>query len=338
VFGIGQSPADFYAEVSINGTTLNNFADRCDNPPATPPANIVFDVPLDFFTEDGFVDPSCPNVPEAWTFTVDVPLTTLLGNFQGIPIVIRIKDSDGGPFNDDDTPATINLKVPFGGRWSGDKIWPDNCNREAVEGSGARICWRIEVGKDSDGDGLLDDWEINGIDIDGVHLDLPGMGANPNHKDLFLELDWVPGFEPQRAEILKLKEAFAKAPIDAGGIPNPDGLPGITLHVDTGNLTENGLLVGDNLGGGNALPVGASVCGLGDLPAAKLANFNPIRRLAFRYGITARPCCQAAQLGALLHSWPTHYALPRSAARGASRRILVPTTSSPTTCGSRARP
>src|SRR5262245_17976514 len=215
VGGIGQSLGDFFAEVSINGTQLTNISDMCDNPPPTSPVQSVFDVPYVFFAEnDPQVEPSCPPGTVPWTFTVDVPLSTFLGNFQGIPIQIRIRDGDSGPFNDDDTPATINLKVPFGGRWSGDVNWPDNCNKEAVEGSGVRICWRIEVGKDSDGDGLLDEWEINGIDMDGdgvIDVDLPAMGANPMHKDLFLELDWVPGFEPQRAEILKLKEAFAKA-------------------------------------------------------------------------------------------------------------------------------
>ncbi|MDH5218686.1 MAG: hypothetical protein OEX19_13375, partial [Gammaproteobacteria bacterium] len=40
---------------------------------------------------------------------------------------------------------------------------------------------------DSDGDGLLDTWETAGFDADGdgiVDIDLPGMGADPNHKDL----------------------------------------------------------------------------------------------------------------------------------------------------------
>ena len=297
VGGIGQSLGDFYAEVSINGTKLSNFSNRCDNPPATPPANMVFDVPYVFFAEDDpLVDPSCPNFPDAWTFTVDVPITTLLGNPEGIPITIRLKDSDSGPFNDDDNPATVNLKVPFGSRWTGDKNWPDNCNRPAVEGSGARICWRIEVGKDSDGDGLLDDWEIHGLDIDGVHVDLPGMGANPFHKDIFVELDWRAGFPPQRAEIQKWKEAFAAAPIDAGGIPNPDGQPGINLHVDTGALRENGLLVGDNLGGGNELGPGFFVCSLSNDASAfypaKRANFDAAHRgLVFRYGITSTRCC-----------------------------------------------
>src|SRR5262249_22802873 len=83
---IGQSLGDFYAEVSINGTTLNNFAKRCDNPPATPPANMVFDVPYVFFAEgDPLVDPSYPDVPEAWTFTVDFPASTLLATPRASP-------------------------------------------------------------------------------------------------------------------------------------------------------------------------------------------------------------------------------------------------------------
>jgi hypothetical protein len=292
--GVGQSLGDFYAQVSINGTTMDNRPDRCDNPPADFPANEVFDVPYVFFSEtDPFVDPSCRNVP--WTFTVDVPLDTLLFNPEGIDVVIKIFDDDSGLGGDDDRTSTVTLKVPFGGRWTGTKNWPDNCDRPAVEGSGTRVCWQIDVGQDSDGDGLLDDWETSGVTIDGVFIDLPGMGANPNHKDAFVELDWRAGFPPQRAEVLKWKEALANAPVDAGGVPNPDGLPGITLHVDTGSLTENGLLVGDNLGGGNELAGNFFVCSLSnDATAfypAKRANFNPARALIFRYGITSTRCC-----------------------------------------------
>ncbi|AXS40877.1 hypothetical protein [Breoghania sp. L-A4] len=47
--------------------------------------------------------------------------------------------------------------------------------------------------EDSDGDGLPNIWETDGVtDCDGtVLLDLPGFGAQPNHKDLFVELDWM---------------------------------------------------------------------------------------------------------------------------------------------------
>ena len=35
-----------------------------------------------------------------WTFTLDVPLSTIAFNEIGIDVVIRIKDRDSGPFND----------------------------------------------------------------------------------------------------------------------------------------------------------------------------------------------------------------------------------------------
>ena len=147
------------------------------------------------------------------------------------------------------------------------------------------MCWRIEVGQDSDRrDGLLEDhWEINGIDMGGgVVLDLPLMGANPHHKDLFLELDWVPGFEPQRAEILKLKEAFAKAPINAGG-SQPRTVRRASRCTWTRAFSRRtASWWGTTSAAATRCRSGHRARGLADLPAAKLANFNPVRRLAFR--------------------------------------------------------
>ena len=98
-----------------------------------------------------------------------------------------------------------------------------------------------DCGYDADGDGVVD-------------VDLPALGADPSHKDIFVELDWEIGRAPLRESIEVVKEAFAMAPIDAGGTPNPDGQPGINLWVDTGGLRDaNGDLVGDDLGGGNEL-------------------------------------------------------------------------------------
>ena len=168
---------------------------------------------------------------------------------------------------------------------------------------------------DSDGDGLMDAWETSGVD----GIDLPGFGANPNHKDLFLELDVMAGEAPTRAGIQAMKAAFAAAPIDAGGVANPDGQPGINLWVDTGFLvdptaSEDGFpigsctdgidnggdgradafdtdcLVGDNLGGGNQIPT-SNICGLGpEFFAAKAANFSAARARVFRYAISAKSC------------------------------------------------
>lgn len=297
-FGIGQSLADVYAVVNIDGAAFSSEPDICDNPPPTPPEQSVFDVPYVFFNEEGtIVDPSCGTVP--WTFTVDVPVSRFMANPAGLPVRIWIYDRDGGLGGDDDPLADFVLDVPFGGRWTGARAWPENCLSSSLAG----VCWQIEAGQDSDGDGLLDEWEQGYVDVDGsgtfdpaVDLDLAALGADPFHKDLFLELDWRIGFPPRRAELQQVIEAFAAAPIDAGGVPNPDGRPGITLHVDTGELTENGVLVGENLGGGNELAAGFPVCSLSRDPGAfypaKAANFDAARRgLVFRYGITSTQCC-----------------------------------------------
>ena len=49
-----------------------------------------------------------------------------------------------------------------------------------------------EALKDSDGDGLPDDWEINGYTgPDGTEFPLHRWGADPNKQDLFLQLNWM---------------------------------------------------------------------------------------------------------------------------------------------------
>lgn len=99
---------------------------------------------------------------------------------------------------------------------------------------------------DSDGDSLLDDWETNGIDIDNdgtIDLDLPAMGADPLHKDIFVEIDYMvdPGWclfgicigshthKPKAAAMALVIDAFDHAPV-----ANPDGTTGIHLHADSG--------------------------------------------------------------------------------------------------------
>ena len=104
---------------------------------------------------------------------------------------------------------------------------------------------------DSDGDGLPDDWEEYGLhDANGnLILDLPGLGANKLHKDIFVRIDYmncnVPGGDcaytnilqptthshrPKQAAINMVTQAFGDAPLS-----NPDGTSGITLHVEVGN-------------------------------------------------------------------------------------------------------
>ena len=142
---------------------------------------------------------------------------------------------------------------------------------------------------DLDGDGLYDFWEENGIDanFDGViDVDLPALGARVDHKDLFVEMDWRPGQQPSRVDIQAVKGAFALAPVDAGGTMNPDGELGINLWVDTGDLMENGVLVGDDLGGGGDVLPDPVICLDDSFYEAKQQYFDRARRLAFRYMVS----------------------------------------------------
>ncbi|MCI0363459.1 MAG: dockerin type I domain-containing protein [Phycisphaerales bacterium] len=90
------------------------------------------------------------------------------------------------------------------------------------------LCGSVTGQTDTDGDGLLDSWETNGIDAnnDGT-IDLVLSGANPNHKDLYVEVDAMSGRIPSPTTFTQVIVSFANAPVT-----NPDGLTGITLHID----------------------------------------------------------------------------------------------------------
>lgn len=86
---------------------------------------------------------------------------------------------------------------------------------------------------DSDGDGLLDIWETNGIDINGdgnIDLDLAALGADPTKKDIFVEFDYMENHYPIVGMVDSVKAAFAMAPVDSG----------IALHIFEGEqIPEN---------------------------------------------------------------------------------------------------
>lgn len=85
---------------------------------------------------------------------------------------------------------------------------------------------------DEDGDDIPDSWEISGTDINGdgkKELDLVQRGADPGHKDLFMEIDYMIGHQPAKEVIPTLVNAFRTEA--AGEVCNPDGTNGIRLHV-----------------------------------------------------------------------------------------------------------
>lgn len=85
---------------------------------------------------------------------------------------------------------------------------------------------------DSDDDALPDIWETSAIDINGdtvPDLDLAALGARPDHKDLFVEVDAMVGRTPAPAALEAVRAAFAAVP--ASLARNPDGSAGIALHL-----------------------------------------------------------------------------------------------------------
>ncbi|HFI0106056.1 TPA: VWA domain-containing protein [Streptococcus suis] len=143
-------------------------------------------------------------------------------------------------------------------------------NKESYSEVMADFAKVIKESIDSDGDGLLDDWEEFGLK-DGkgnVILDLPAMGANKYMKDLFVQVDWMhrTGF-PVFINLPLLGEVSFKVR-DLTTAPSSKALEmvrkqfldhGIQLHIDMGPDSvmkyENGKAVtwGDLSAGGNRL-------------------------------------------------------------------------------------
>ncbi|MEO3856014.1 hypothetical protein [Acrocarpospora sp. B8E8] len=236
----GESAADFYAKVFING--------------------------VEHRTPRGAEDQVL--IEPYWPVTQQVD-----ENAQSVPVAIQLWDHDStsgddlgdtSPRNDDNTlDFTVNYAD---GRWSGDVNWPQSCatgDGDDDDEPRVEVCFDVSPtpGSDADGDGLLDGWERNGYNDNGdatIDVDLPAMGADPNHKDLFLELDYEQGRNLGKSDVTAMKAAFAAAPKNAGTLagtrggvsaqPNPDGTRGINLHVDMGNLADANLREGTPAG------------------------------------------------------------------------------------------
>ncbi|MBB1512571.1 hypothetical protein H5399_08140 [Tessaracoccus sp. MC1627] len=83
---------------------------------------------------------------------------------------------------------------------------------------------------DGDMDGLPDKWETDGVWVKSKHLDLPGLGADPNKKDLFVRYDYESGHQPTQETLDYMRQMFAAAPALEG-----DESSGINLHIELGS-------------------------------------------------------------------------------------------------------
>ncbi len=150
----------------------------------------------------------------------------------------------------------------------------------------------------SDADRIPDDWEVNGIDIDGdgiPELDLAAMGADKNVPDIFVEIDWMVrpekkfffwvidpaySFRPSESVLRTVYEAFQAH--------------GINLHLDAGRDSTD-FVTGEkwgDLSGGNELTYTESLNA--DLNADtwnNLLDMSGIRALVFHHCIFGDLLC-----------------------------------------------
>lgn len=130
---------------------------------------------------------------------------------------------------------------------------------------------------DTDGDKIPDAWEINGYDADGdgiIDIDFPAMGADPYHKDLFVEMDYMPGELASEAELDVIVQTFADMPV-----VNPNGKTGINLHLDAGSVYAK-----YNLGGGNEIPH-KELSGVDEVSSLRATHSDTSRNGIFHYMI-----------------------------------------------------
>ncbi len=168
-------------------------------------------------------------------------------------------------------------------------------------------CTEVFNPKDTDGDGLLDNWEVYGVDAAWWPQHLPMWGANPRHKDIFIEVDYT--LSPTcatnndctggtlctsgtcgnawssnpmtEADVIKIQAYFNVA--KAADVRNPDGQDGISLHFDLGKTPTNqayATLYG-NWGGSGAVPSGSYYRTV----STYTSYFSNIRRHVFRYAL-----------------------------------------------------
>ncbi len=122
---------------------------------------------------------------------------------------------------------------------------------------------------DTDGDGLLDGWEVKGVN----DIDLPALGANPRKKDVFVQMDYMErdtaanGLAPSPDVVRRIVQAFAGAPVN-----NLDGTRGIALHLEL----RNKVAFDEDL---NPYPT--------EFAALKRLNFDTKRAPVFHYMIWA---------------------------------------------------
>ena len=158
-----------------------------------------------------------------------------------------------------------------------------SANATIVKGKDC-LAWMAQVfsisdgNLDTDGDALKDSWEVYGYDYnrDGTtDVNLPASGADPFHKDIFVEVDWMAKGKGETRSHYPLPGVMARAIrtfADAPYANNPDGNDGIKLHPELSNKVSHDQ---------DLNPV------VSEFEAIKAANFPEARKNTHHYAIFA---------------------------------------------------
>jgi alpha-tubulin suppressor-like RCC1 family protein len=175
--------------------------------------------------------------------SLQTKFTPTFANFGPMPLVPQ----PGGPPNE---AALIYVNQPDGKIWVQENVFFQEPGCTVLGGS-------TDQG-DDDHDGILNCWELSGIDANGdgiADLDLVSRGANPQKADIFVEIDYfdcrMPGgdcatapdggltdthsHKPQGQSLQAVIAAFANSPLisdpDAGTLPDGGANSGINMHI-----------------------------------------------------------------------------------------------------------
>lgn len=171
--------------------------------------------------------------------------------------------------------------------------------------------------QDSDGDGLLDVWETKQGYTDAVSGQwVPLPGANPNAKDLFVELDYLSNLDgaagpylhshlPKEASIDAVGEVFSKEGINIHFDLGPSiyqGDPYVISQGTGGNAISEGSLMCTDGAALCAYPGQPSIGWKGGFESIKNSNFQSGRSKSYHYVLSGH------SLGAPYSYWSTEEA------------------------------
>ncbi len=149
---------------------------------------------------------------------------------------------------------------------------------------------------DSDRDGIDDGLEVFGLEdaaYTGEYVHFPGMGASPTRKDIFVEVDYDPGFlyvvPITEGDVMTVVNHYWAAPTP---LAHQRAGAGFAVHMDIGKPCWTSPQYCGAWGGSNQTPTSppAFACDDGAVPglASTDASFRPIRRKYFRYAAMKR--------------------------------------------------